>query len=120
MVTVKEMLLVLEELKMKEHVWLSVKDHLESFLPEGTTSHPLCIDGVIIPQSAVIDVLGDIDQSCLDPIRERINRIEGSKVNESARKEQQGTDEGRPKRRVGRPRKNKEEPKAEKKRGAKA
>lgn len=107
MATIKEMLLVLDELKMKEHVWLSVKEHLESYLPEGATTRPLCINGVIIPQSAVIDVLGDIDQSCLDPIRKKINRIEGSRIDEPKSREHQEP-EDKHKRKVGRPRKRKD------------
>ena len=89
MVTVKEMLLVLEELKMKEHIWHSIKEYLEAYLPEGSVDGKLQIDGVTIPESSVIDVLGDIDQMCLDPIRERIQRIEGSGVNEPEKEKRQ-------------------------------
>lgn len=98
MVTMKEMLLVLDELKKKEHVWHSVKEYLEAYLPEGSTPAELNIDGVAIPESTVIDVLGDIDQICLEPIRERIIRIEGAKVDEEEKRQPRATTSTRPKR----------------------
>ena len=91
MVTMKEMLLVLDELKKKEHVWHSVKEFLEAYLPEGSTPAELNIHGVIIPESTVIDVLGDIDQICLEPIRERIVRIEGAEVDEEGKRQSRTT-----------------------------
>lgn len=86
MVTVKEMLQVLEELKMKEHVWHSVKEYLEQYLPEGNQTGNLHINGVAISEATVIDVLGDVDTHCLEPIQEKIIRIEGAKV-DGAREE---------------------------------
>lgn len=104
MVTFKEMMQALEELKMKEQVWHAVKEHLESFLPEGSLAKNLTIDGVEIPTSVVIDVMCDIDATCLGPLKEKILRIEGAKVDESERSRKPS--EAKPnatKKRVGRP-----------------
>lgn len=87
MVTVKEMLQVLEELKMKEHVWHSVKEYLEQYLPEGNQTGNLHINGVAISEATVIDVLGDVDTHCLEPIQEKIIRIEGAKVDGAGKEE---------------------------------
>lgn len=90
MATVKQLLREIEELKMREHVWLGIRDYLEGFTPEGdiaSTGSDAVINEVRVPQDVIIDVLGDIDSECLGPIQSRIRIIEASKVDDGKAKE---------------------------------
>lgn len=90
MTTVKQLLREIEELKMREHVWLGIRDYLEGFTPEGdiaVSGSEAVINEVKVPQDIIIDVLGDIDSECLGPIQSRIRAIEASKVGDGKAKE---------------------------------
>ena len=87
MATVRELLREIEELRMREHVWLGIKEYLEAFLPEGGSTSAIEVDGVKVPEDVVIDVLGDVDSECLGPIQARIRAIEASKVSDGKVKE---------------------------------
>lgn len=82
MSTVKQLLREIEELRMREHVWLGIREYLEAFTPEGNTATEALIDGVKVPQDIVIDVLADINTDCLGPIQSRIMEIEAAKVDD--------------------------------------
>lgn len=93
MTTVKQLLREIEELKMREQVWLGIREYLEGFTPEGEAATDAVIDGMRIPIDIVIDVLGDIDSECLGPIQERIQNIESSKVSDGKDKKAGSTKE---------------------------
>jgi len=90
MTTIKQLLREIEELKMREHVWLGIRDYLEGFTLEGDitgSGSDALINEVRVPQDVIIDVLGDIDSECLGPIQSRIRTIESAKVDDGKAKE---------------------------------
>lgn len=89
MATVRELLREIQELRNREHVWLGIREHLESFTPEGGVESAVEIDGAVVPQDVVLDVISDVDSECLGPIQLRIREIEASKVDngKAAKKE---------------------------------
>lgn len=84
MPTVKELLLELDNLKSHEVVWLGIRDWLEGFLPEGGNVN-IEMNGVHVPEDAVINVLGEIDEKCLGPIQARVRSIEAAKIDETSK-----------------------------------
>lgn len=86
MATVKELLDERVELRQLDHVWSSVREYLESFLPEGSEGAELKVEGVAVPDDILISVINQIETDCLDPIRIRMQAIEGSKVQDAEQK----------------------------------
>lgn len=87
MLTVRQLLQEIETLRMKEHIWLNIRDYVESFVPEGSNmSASIEIANVRVPGEVLLEVIADIEAECLGPIQKRINNIEGRKVGDGEKK----------------------------------
>ena len=82
MTSVRELLREIEELKCRQRVWMGVREYLEGFTPEGGTGADVVIDGAYVPQDTVLDVINEVESTCLDPIAKRIKEIEAAKVDD--------------------------------------
>lgn len=80
MVTIKLLMEQLEAYRKYEHVWTTLRGFLEGYLPEGGGKLFPPLRGTPIERDVIIAVLGEINESALIPLREKIEQIEALEV----------------------------------------